>query len=190
MTIEKQVTIVHTGNGAVLISARQPWHAGPRLQSVLPWKQPSKQMTCGMRALTAPMWLIIFLPTSRVHEKQNPSTSRSQLRQQSGVTPRSSSQRPREKKEGTNSTMIAPAPASCRSGDGTTARSAMSAIHAGVQTSARSVGTAASLSSSRGARGLHGGSDSGRDPLSARTTSRSHISSAVSPTDYSTDTPR
>lgn len=128
--------------------------------------------------------------SSRVREKRSP-TSRSQPREQSGVTSRSSPERSRGKKKGSNiTTSIAPAPASYRNGDGITTRRAPNTVQAGVQTSARSVGTAASLCSSReDARGLHGGSDSGRGPLSGRTTSRSHAS-VTSPTDYSTDTPR
>lgn len=132
-----------------------------------------------------------FHLTSRVREKRNPSTSRSQLRQQPGVTARSSPERSRGKKKGSTITSIAPTPASHRSGDGSTARNAANVVEAGVQTSARSAGTVASLSSSRrDGRGLNGGSDSGRGPPSARTTSRSIASSAFSPTNYSTDTPR
>lgn len=128
---------------------------------------------------------------SRVQEKKGkPPTSRSQSRQQSGVTARSSSERSGDKDKEVNPANTPPAAPSHRSGEGSTARSAASATQAGSQTSTRSAATAASLSSSRDARGPHGGSDSGRGPLSARTTSRSHASSAVSPTDYTTDTPR
>ncbi|CAM9941775.1 unnamed protein product, partial [Ectocarpus fasciculatus] len=117
-------------------------------------------------------------------------SSRCRHLQQRKGTPRRSPQRTnRPPKEGERipATTAAPAPVSYRSGGGGTNRTAR---HEEPGASARSAGTAASICSSKGGRGLQA-SYCGSGVPSARTTSRSLTSSAaVSLTDYSTDTPR
>lgn len=127
--------------------------------------------------------LMYSMYSARARKERASSTSRSQHRQQHCGTTRPPSARSRERKEGLNSSSAAPVKATSRS-------TARSDIQAGARTSARSAGTTASFSSTTNGRGSQA-SDSGRGPLSARTTSRSLTSSAVvSLTDCSTDTPR
>lgn len=138
-----------------------------------------------MRRICAPFltWLTRSLHLARARKERASSTSRSQHRQQRDGTKRPPSAKSRERKEGINSSTAAPVTATSRS-------TARIDPQEGVRTSARSAGTAASFSSSTNGRGLPA-LDSGRGPLSARTTPRSLTSSAnVSFTDYSTDTPR
>lgn len=139
-------------------------------------------------------------PRAKVKRASSPTPQRSQHHhRQCGVTPRSSSGSARERVKGHDPNPIAAAVTtsplrSCRSGGGTTGRSARADEHvAETQRSARSVGTAASLSSSRDGRGLQKVPDStGRGSiLSGRTTARSHGASSVAGlTDSSTGTPR
>ncbi|CAN0010572.1 unnamed protein product, partial [Scytosiphon promiscuus] len=120
-------------------------------------------------------------------------TSRSQHHR--GAIPRPSigqQSKSRAKERGAHTTDVStPAPRSRGSGGGTTARSTRSALEAGVQTSARSLGSLQSSSSSRREGGLlEQRSDSAKGGSSARRTSRSFGGDVDSLTDYSTDTPR
>ncbi|CAM9917331.1 unnamed protein product [Ectocarpus sp. 6 AP-2014] len=106
-----------------------------------------------------------------------------------GTSRRSLERSNRRSKEGEKIPATIAAPASHRSGGGGDGTN-RTARHEEPRASARSAGTAASFSSSKGGRGLPS-SYCGSGVPSGRTTSRSLTSSAaISLTDYSTDTPR